>query len=152
MINELIAIPEFVMHLFIDRGLIIFLLNLIFDKAKYGSIIGKEMRATLTDQVLKIDRIMQSIDRGNLLAFSERQSSGIVKAFVPTSFFAEINEQMWRMRTNNQAELLQQQLLFLDHFDADYFENAFVKWDKTLREQSLARVRDICRQIAHEGF
>lgn len=49
MINELIAIPDFVMHLFIERGLLIFLLNLIFDKAKYGTIIGNELRATLTD-------------------------------------------------------------------------------------------------------
>ena len=73
MLNELIAIPEFVMHLFIERGLIVFLLNLIFDKVRYGSVIGKEMRATLVDQVLKIDRIMQSVDRGNLLAFSDRQ-------------------------------------------------------------------------------
>ena len=72
MLNELIAIPEFVMHLFIERGLIVFLLNLIFDKQRHGSVIVKEMRATLVDQVLKIDRIMQSIDRGNLLAFSDR--------------------------------------------------------------------------------
>ena len=143
MINELIAIPDFVMHIFIERGLLIFLLNLIFDKAKYGTIIGNELRATLTDQVLKIDRMAQSMDRGNLLALSGGQTNGIVKAFIPTSFFAEINEQMWRMRGNNQNELLQLQLLFLDHFDADYYENALVKWDKTLREQSLARVREI---------
>ena len=49
MLNELISIPEFVMLLFIERGLIVFLLNLIFDKVRYGSVIGKEMRATLVD-------------------------------------------------------------------------------------------------------
>jgi len=25
---------------------------------------------------------------------------------------------------------------FLDNFDADYFENALIKWDKNLREES----------------
>ena len=54
---------------------------------------------------------------------------------------------MWRMRNNNANELLQLQLQLLDHFDADYFENALIKWDKSLREQSLARVRDLCYQI-----
>ena len=58
MLGEMIAIPDFVMYLFIERGLIVFLLNLIFDKTKYGEVIAKEMRATLVDQVLKIDRIM----------------------------------------------------------------------------------------------
>ena len=36
---------------------------------------------------------------------------------------------------------------FLDNFDADYFENALVKWDRTLREQSQSRVRDFCERI-----
>ena len=31
MVHEMIGIPDFVVHLFIDRGLIMFLLNLIFD-------------------------------------------------------------------------------------------------------------------------
>ena len=141
----MIGIPDFVVHLFIDRGLIMFLLNLIFDQG-YASVITKQMRGTLTDQVLKIDRVMQSMDRGNLLAFSDRQSYGVVKAFIPPSFFAEIKEQMWRMRTH-QNELLQLQMQFLDNFDADYFENALVKWDRTLREQSQSRVRDFCERI-----
>ena len=105
------------------------------------------MRGTLTDQVLKIDRVMQSIDRGNLLAFSDRQSCGVVKAFIPPSFFAEINEQMWRMRHHSKNELLQLQMQFLDNFDADYFENSLVKWDKSLREMSQHRVRDFCELI-----
>ena len=33
------------------------------------------------------------------------------------------------MRTH-QNELLQLQMQFLDNFDADYFENALVKWDR----------------------
>ena len=53
---------------------------------------------------------------------------------------------MWRMRTH-QNELLQLQMQFLDNFDADYFENALVKWDRTLREQSQSRVRDFCERI-----
>ena len=48
MLGEMIGIPDFVMHLFIDRGLIMFLLNLIFDP-RYASVISKEMRGTLTD-------------------------------------------------------------------------------------------------------
>ena len=36
---------------------------------------------------------------------------------------------------------------FLDNFDAEYFENALIKWDKGLKEQSLNRVKDLCRQI-----
>ena len=91
MLHEMIGIPGFVMHLFIDRGLIMCLLNLIFD-TKYASVISKQMRGTLTDQVLKIDRVMQGMDRGNLLAFSDRQTYGVAKAFIPPSFFAEINE------------------------------------------------------------
>ena len=50
------------------------------------------------------------------------------------------------MRTH-QNELLQLQMQFLDNFDADYFENALVKWDRTLREQSQSRVRDFCERI-----
>lgn len=71
MLHEMIGIPGYVMHLFIDRGLIMCLLNLIFD-SRYASVITKQMRGTLTDQVLKIDRVMQGMDRGNLLAFSDR--------------------------------------------------------------------------------
>lgn len=41
---------------------------------------------------------------------------------------------MWRMRSHRENELLQLQMQFLDNFDADYFENALVKWDKSLRE------------------
>ena len=36
---------------------------------------------------------------------------------------------------------------FLDNFDADYFENALIKWDKNLREESQARVTELCEQI-----
>ena len=57
MLHQMIGIPEFVMYLFIERGLIMFLLNLIFD-TKYSDVITKEMRGTLTDQVLKVDRVM----------------------------------------------------------------------------------------------
>ena len=50
MLHELISLPEFVMHLFIDRGLIMFVLNLIFNKeTRYAAVITKEMRGTLTD-------------------------------------------------------------------------------------------------------
>ena len=139
MLQDMICIPDFVMKMFIDQGLILFLLNLIFD-TKYSSVITKEMRGTLTDQVLKIDRVMQGVDRGNLLGFADRQSYGVVKAFIPPNFFAEINEQLWRWRDYHKAELVQLQMRFLDHFDADYYENALVKWDKNLREQSLSRV------------
>ena len=38
---------------------------------------------------------------------------------------------------------------FLDNFDAEYFENSLVKWDKSLREMSLRRVRDFCERILH---
>lgn len=100
MLQDMINIPEYVMVLFIDQGLIMFLLNLIFD-SKQSSVISREIRGTLTDYVLKIDRVMQSIDRGNLLGFSDRQSYGVVKAFIPPNFFAEINEQMWRWRDHH---------------------------------------------------
>ena len=36
---------------------------------------------------------------------------------------------------------------FLDNFDADYFENALVKWDKSLREMSQRRVKDFCERL-----
>ena len=48
MLQDMINISEYVMLLFIDQGLIMFLLNLIFD-TKYSSVISKEMRGTLTD-------------------------------------------------------------------------------------------------------
>ena len=54
---------------------------------------------------------------------------------------------MWRMRSKNQSELVQLQMQFLDNFDADYFENALIKWNKNLREESQARVTELCEQI-----
>ena len=48
MLQDMINISEFVMRLFIDQGLIMFLLNLIFD-TKYSTVISKEMRGNLTD-------------------------------------------------------------------------------------------------------
>lgn len=38
---------------------------------------------------------------------------------------------------------------FLDNFDADYFENALIKWDKGLRDQNMHRVREFCEKILH---
>ena len=51
--------------------------------------------------MLKIDRVMQGLERGNLLAFANQQTYGVVKAFIPPSFFAEMNELMWRMRSHH---------------------------------------------------
>ena len=36
---------------------------------------------------------------------------------------------------------------FLDDFDADKFENVFVKWDCYLREESHKKVKDLCEKI-----
>lgn len=36
---------------------------------------------------------------------------------------------------------------FLDNFDKDYFENALIKWDKGLRDQSMAKVHELCEKI-----
>jgi hypothetical protein len=41
---------------------------------------------------------------------------------------------MWRWKNHHQTELTQLQMRFLDNFDADYFENALIKWDRGLRE------------------
>jgi len=38
---------------------------------------------------------------------------------------------------------------FLDDFDANSFENVFVKWDCYLREESHQRVKALCEKILH---
>ena len=53
-LKDIINMPEFVTKLFIDKGLIMFVLNLIFD-FKYKHVIDKEIRGKLTHQVLKIE-------------------------------------------------------------------------------------------------
>jgi len=36
---------------------------------------------------------------------------------------------------------------FLDDFDANQFENVFVKWDSILRNNSHTNIKDYCEQI-----
>lgn len=38
---------------------------------------------------------------------------------------------------------------FLDDFDANSFENVFVKWDCYLRDESHQRVKALCEKILH---
>ena len=38
---------------------------------------------------------------------------------------------------------------FLDDFDANNFENVFVKWDCYLREESHQKVKALCEKILH---
>jgi hypothetical protein len=67
-----------------------FLLNLIFGAQ---SVVDKEVRGKLVDTLLKIERAMQSFSRvvGN-------SQIGVLKAFIPQNFYAEIKEHMWRWR------------------------------------------------------
>ena len=68
---------------------------------------------------------------------------GVIKAFIPYNFFAEINEQVWRRKnlSGNQngqnwskSELMEMILKFLANFDAQKYENALLKWDERLRK------------------
>jgi hypothetical protein len=142
-LRDIISMPEFVTRLFIEKGLIMFVLNLIFD-FKYKHVIDKEIRGKLTDQALKIEHALLQ-DRSNLYGPSGLYSCGVLKAFIPPNFFAEINEQM--RRNQYQPELFEKQMKFLDDFDADKFENVFVKWDCYLREESHKKVKDLCEKI-----
>ena len=54
---------------------------------------------------------------------------------------------MWRWRDHHKQELVQLRMRFLDHFDKTSYENALVKWDKGLRDQSMAKVRELCHKI-----
>ena len=47
-LRDIISMPEFVTKLFIEKGLIMFVLNLIFD-FKYKHVIDKEIRVKLMD-------------------------------------------------------------------------------------------------------
>jgi hypothetical protein len=54
------------------------------------------------------------------------------------------------MRRNQfQHDLVEKQMNFLDDFDANSFENVFVKWDCYLREESHQRVKALCEKILH---
>jgi hypothetical protein len=48
--------------------------------------------------MLKIEKVMQGMERGNMFGIQEIRSHGVMKAFIPQNFFAEINEQMWRWK------------------------------------------------------
>ena len=62
----------------------------------------------------------------------------VVGAFIPIDFFAEIFDLMKRTGFQSTAEILEKQLKFLDDFDAESFENVFVKWNKHLKAKSAA--------------
>lgn len=67
----------------------------------------------------------------------------MIKAFIPSDFFAEINDQL--RRSQYQPEILEKMLLtFLDNFDQDEFQNVFVKWDAEMRAESHEEVKRIC--------
>ena len=100
-LRDIIRMPEFVTKLFIERGLIMFLLNLIFD-FKYKHVIEKEIRGKLIDQVLKIELALLT-DRLNMFGPPGFYSCGVLKAFIPPNFFAEINEHMRRNQFQQQV-------------------------------------------------
>jgi DNA-directed RNA polymerase subunit F len=129
--------PEQVSSLFIDKKLILFLLNIIFDSKHLQGLFPKETRANLVKCVLKIEQI----DKMN----NSRQK-GVLQAFIPPNFFAEIKE---ILRRNQAANDLDEKLSkFLDDFDADNYESVFVKWNKTLRQQNANKIREYCDKIA----
>lgn len=71
--------------------------------------------------------------------------AGVIKAFVPYNFFAEINEQVWRRKNyagdpngakRAKNDLMEMVLKFLTNFDASKYENALLMWNERLRHQS----------------
>lgn len=74
---------ESVSSLFVERKLVLFMLNIIFEANKqHQGLIHKETRAHLIGCILKIEKI----DKGQ----------SIVHGFIPPNFFAEIKDLMKR--------------------------------------------------------
>lgn len=115
---------EMVYRFFIQQGIILLVLNLIFRND-----VPTQIRAKLVDLVLRID-------------------SQVLASFVPIDFFAEIRDMIRRGVQYNAPEMIEKLLKFVEDFDAPHFENVFVKWNSLLKEQSHQSIRLICQQIA----
>jgi hypothetical protein len=61
--------------------------------------------------VLDIDRKIKYSNMG----FQDDENNGLIKAFIPTDFFAEINAQL--RKSQYQPELFEKMIKFLENFD-----------------------------------
>lgn len=93
-------------------------------------LVQKETRAHLVGCVLKIEQHIAS---------NSSNPKGVLQAFIPPNFFAEIKEQM--RRKDNTADLDEKLEKFLKDFDKPSYENVFVKWNKDLKKESHRRIR-----------
>jgi len=66
-LRGLIQMQEFVNELFIKKGLVMFMLNLIFEQSNNKNIITKETRGRLIDQVLKIEHAVMTESPDNFM-------------------------------------------------------------------------------------
>jgi len=103
-LQDLISMPGFVEKLFIDRGLFMFVLNLIFDRRLLSLVFARrdmqaknevsesnELRGRLLNLVLEIDRKIKYAMMASM-GSQDDEANGVIKAFIPTDFFAEIND------------------------------------------------------------
>ena len=114
-------------NLFVDKGLLLFMLNLIFKKEKDQ--IDREIRRNLLEQVLKIEQAVK-------INQNDEKFQGVLKAFIPHNFFAEIRDLMRRNQKEKNEIIFEKQFKFLEEFDMPDYENVFVKWTKELKDES----------------
>lgn len=73
---------------------------------------------------------------------------GVLQAFIPTNFLAEIKDYLKRNPQANSKDDCRQHIeTFNENFDADIFENVFVKWDSSLRKKSKDEILKLCEAI-----
>jgi len=130
-LQDLISMPGFVEKLFIDRGLFMFVLNLIFDRRLLSLVFARrdmqaknevsesnELRGRLLNLVLEIDRKIKYAMMASM-GSQDDEANGVIKAFIPTDFFAEINDQL--RKSQYQPELFDKMTKFLENFDQPRF-------------------------------
>ena len=100
-LNCLIAMKnDQVENLFVNKGLLLFMLNLIFTKEiiftkeKDNGQNFKEIRGNLVEQVLKIEQAVK-------IYKNDEKYQGVLFAFIPHNFFAEIRDLMRRNQKEN---------------------------------------------------
>ena len=140
-LNCLIAMKnDQVENLFVNKGLLLFMLNLIFTKDNDKGQIDINVRRNLVEQVLKIEQAVK-------IYKNDETYQGVLFAFIPHNFFAEIRDLMRRNQKEKNEIIFEKQLKFLKKFDKPKYENVFVKWTKELRDKSHLNIKFECEQI-----
>lgn len=108
----------------ISTGLIMFILNQIFEK--------KTQNANKKDRVELIKLILQA----------SPYTQGIFSKYIPQFFFVEIQSK--QLNDPDTEKIIE----FIKELDAPEFENVFIIWNSNLKNESHQRIKNNCEQIA----